>query len=188
MNNSGLKETEEFVVRGIKFEDFRDIVDAYYSYYSEIKENPELGITLLREMPSIGSEVDWFRDLYKGVLDGNRIAFVAEADGKAIGICEIARNRPGSEEDHVGRLGIAVRKEYRSKGVGKRLMEEALRQASGKFEIVILEVFENNTVATRLYGKMGFREYGFLEGAIKRNGKSIGHRLMYLRIADKAKE
>ena len=179
---------KEFVIRDIKFGDFEDIIDTYYSYYGEIKENPELGITLFREMPSLGSEVDWFRDLYKEKLNGNRIVVVAEADGKAVGMCEIARNRPGSEEDHIGRLGIAVRREYRSNGAGKRLIEEALRQSKGKFEQIILEVFEDNAVATRLYEKMGFREYGLLKNAIKRNGKYMGHRLMCLDMGHKAKE
>jgi ribosomal protein S18 acetylase RimI-like enzyme len=178
---------KEFVIRDIKFGDFEDLIDTYYSYYAEIKENPELGITLFRKMPSLGSEVDWFRDLYKEKLNGNRIAVVAEADGKVIGICEIARNRPGSEVDHIGRLGIAIRREYRSKGAGKMLIEEALRQSKGKFEQIILEVFEGNTAAIKLYEKMGFREYGSLKNAIKRSGKYIGHKLMYLEMG-KAKE
>ncbi len=179
---------KEFMIRDIKFGDFEDLIDTYYSYYAEIKENPELGITLFRKMPSLGSEVDWFRDLYKEKLNGNRIAVVAEADGKVIGICEIARNRPGSEVDHIGRLGIAIRREYRSKGAGKMLMEEALRQSRGKFEQIILEVFEGNTAAIKLYEKMGFREYGSLKNAIKRSGKYIGHKLMYLEMGHKAKE
>lgn len=51
--------------------------------------------------------------------------------------------------------------EYRSKGIGTKLMGEILQRATAcDFHRVELEVFEENAIAIALYRKVGFKEEG----------------------------
>ncbi len=170
----------EFVIRDLRFEDFNDLVNAYFSYYDESKSNQNLGITLFKRKPTLKEEVAWFKEMYVKVLDGDVIVKVAEADGAAVGLCSVTRQRPGSERDHTGVLGIAIKKAYRGRGVGRALMESTLKRCKGTFEQVILEVFESNARAQSLYKKMGFKGYGKIPKAIKRGERYINVNLMYL--------
>ena len=172
----------EFVIRDLRFEDFNDLVNAYFSYYEESKSDQNLGITLFRRKPTLKEEVAWFKEMYVQVLDGNSIVQVAEADGAAVGLCSIKRQRPGSELDHTGVLGIAIKKAYRGRGIGRALMESTLKRCKGTFEQVILEVFDSNPRALSLYRKMGFKEYGKMPKAIKRGEDYITLNLMYRRL------
>ena len=38
-----------FVIRELKFEDFNDLIGTYFSYYKEIIDNPNLGLTLFKK-------------------------------------------------------------------------------------------------------------------------------------------
>ena len=173
---------KEFIIRNVRFEDFNDLVNDYFSYYSESRSNRDIGITLFRRKPTLKEEVAWFKEVYSKVLDGNMVMQVAEADGAVIGLCSVARQRPGSELDHTGILGIAVKKAYRGQGIGHALIESTLKRCKGAFEQVTLEVFDSNVNAQDLYKKMGFREYGRLPKAIKRGRRYIDAKLMYLRL------
>jgi len=78
-----------------------------------------------------------FSELYAAVLGGDTVAYVAEADGRV--------------------LGMYVVKGYRGKGIGKALMRKTMEGCNGKFEVIVLEVLTTNTVAKRLYQGMGFK-------------------------------
>jgi RimJ/RimL family protein N-acetyltransferase len=173
---------KKFTVRPLRFEDFKSLVDTYFTYYDELKENPSLGLTLFKNKPSMKEEVNWFADTYKQMLEGHKVVFIAEVDGKAIGICEVTRFRPGTIGDHKGILGIAMGKEYRSQGIGTALIEATLKECKGKFDIVMLSVYDDNKNAEHLYKKFGFKEYGTLPYSAKRGKKYTNEKLMYLKL------
>lgn len=157
-----------------------DLIDNYYSYYDEVEsEDPELGIIFQATRPSLESEVEWFSNLYRGIMNGNAIAMVAEEDGRVVGICDVHRVRPGTELSHKGVLGIVIRKGYRGRGIGGELISRVLEEAQDKYEMILLGVFSNNEGAIRLYRKLGFVEYGVLPRSVKRNGKYYGELQMY---------
>ncbi|HDJ83968.1 MAG TPA: ribosomal-protein-alanine N-acetyltransferase [Desulfurococcaceae archaeon] len=56
-------------------------------------------------------------------------------------------------------ISIAVRKEYRRKGIGRKLMEEAMKALKEVYgaEEVYLEVRVSNKPAINLYEKLGFK-------------------------------
>ncbi len=156
------------MIRELKWNDLDDLVNNYYSYYDELRDTPDFGISFYKKIPDFSSEVEWFTGLYKSVLDGNAVAVVAEEDGRAVGLCEIERIRPGTELEHSGVLGIAVRKGYRGRGIGEAMIKRAIELSKGKFEILKLEVFSVNTGAINLYKRVGFVEYGTFPKAVKR--------------------
>jgi len=45
----------------------------------------------LPQRPSLPSEFKWFADLYSSMLEGDAVAYVAEADKRIVGMCEVRR-------------------------------------------------------------------------------------------------
>jgi len=63
------------------------------------------------------------------------------------------------DEAHI--TNVAVRTDYRMKGIGAALMLELIRQASLKGATrMTLEVRPSNTAARRLYASLGFKDIG----------------------------
>ncbi|MCL4365419.1 GNAT family N-acetyltransferase [Candidatus Marsarchaeota archaeon] len=170
-----------FIIREMRPGDFGDIVDNYYSYYSEARFNHSLGLSLLKKKPSIRDERKWFNDMLKELRAGNGVASVAEAEGRVVGHCGISGNQTVSKA-HIGVLGIAIREGYRGMGIGNALVQDALRKGRGRWDMVVLEVFGNNIAALQLYRRSGFRVYGTLPKGIKSGRRYVDGILMYKRI------
>ena len=96
--------------------------------------------------------------------------FVAEADGRIVGWCDIGvMSRPGTS--HCGVLGMGLLPEWRGKGLGRRLMELALAKAAAiGLERVQLDVYVDNVRAIALYERMGFEREGKRRRARKLDG------------------
>lgn len=65
----------------------------------------------------------------------------------------------GHVSDETPELGIAVRPEYRGRGIGAALLKRLLEAASAEYESVSLSVSLDNP-ALRLYERMGFERVG----------------------------
>jgi RimJ/RimL family protein N-acetyltransferase len=104
--------------------------------------------------------------------DGRDSAFfVAEIDGRISGLVNIARGR-WPKNAHVAELGMSCLLSCRGVGLGRALLERALRWAdSAGVRKVTLEVFSTNEAAIALYRKMGFEE----EGRLRREFLIDGH-------------
>ena len=91
-------------------------------------------------------------DVYVYITFGSDL-LVADIGGKVVGY--IALMDMGSEAKIIS---FAVKREFRGKGIGSKLLSHAIRRCieKGK-ERVLLEVRVSNTVAQRLYKKNGFR-------------------------------
>ncbi|MGC8557661.1 MAG: GNAT family N-acetyltransferase [Nitrososphaeria archaeon] len=168
-----------YKVREATAQDMMAVIEAYYSYYDEVKHNAELGLTLYNERPDLNTETKWYNNLI-----GSSVAVVGEVDGKAVGLCTIEPRKENSEASHIGVLGIAIMEKYRNMGMGRAMMTKALELARGKFEIIILSVFSNNLRAIHLYRSLGFIEYGFLPQAYKRGNTYYDEVLMYKPLSD----
>ncbi len=170
------------MIRELQWRDMDDLVENYYSFYDELKETPDFGIIFHHERPNLGAEVEWFSSLYKDAMEGNAVVAVAEEDGRVVGLCDVRRNRPGTETSHSAVLGIAIKKGYRGRGIGEALMRRVIELSRGRFEIIKLEVFSVNARARHLYEKIGFVEYGTLPNSSKRGDKYYDSVLMYYKV------
>lgn len=88
-------------------------------------------------------------------------------DGTPCGIA-VLYIQPYQKLAHQCLFAIIVDENYRSKGVGAKLMEDlmALGKERFKLEFMHLEVYEGNR-AINLYRRLGFKEYGFQRHFIK---------------------
>ncbi len=173
----------KIITRKPKPSDFRDVIEYYYRFYEEVKENPLFGIVLSHKRPNMSDERKWFSELLGRTKRGATVALVAEVDGHAVGLCEVnAIGRPRSEVSHRGELGIAVSSDYRGMGVGTALLRSVLGKCRKKFEVVELSVFSKNKGAKKLYESFGFSTYATRPHSIKRGDAYLDEDLMRLEV------
>lgn len=172
------------MIRKLEWDDFEDLIGTYYSYYEEFKTDPYLGIVFFRERPSMGHEIEWFSSLYAAIESGDAVAMVVEENGHAVGICDVRRNRPGTEVSHLGVLGIAIGKEHRGHGLGEALLRASIEECRGKFHTILLSVFGFNKKAIHLYEKIGFEKYGSMPNGVFRDNAYHEEINMYLSLAE----
>lgn len=102
----------------------------------------------------------------------NHHILVAEIDCKVVGhVSLITSNK--HREKHSASIAIAVHPDFHGQGVGKRLMNEAIKQADNWLNLIRLEleVYANNRAACMLYEKLGFGIEGTKRFASFKEGK-----------------
>ena len=169
--------------RDVAPSDFKDLHENFLSYIDELKENPDLGLVLMKEKPTAAEELDWFARTVSGIERGNTVTTVAVNEGgRVVGLCDVRRVSPGTYGSHKGELGIAIRREYRGKGIGTELLRLTLEKCRGEFEVIQLRVFSIN-LAKKLYTRFGFTSYGHDPYGVYRNGKYFEEDLMLLKLS-----
>jgi ribosomal protein S18 acetylase RimI-like enzyme len=116
-------------------------------------------------------------------LRGNPFLVALDQD-RVAGWCEVRRDLlPGRA--HTGLLGMGLRAPYRGRGLGRQLIEQALRQARERaFARIELLVRSPNAPAIRLYSQMGFREEGRKRDAVRLDDGSEDELLMALHLRE----
>jgi len=170
------------LIRPLKPSDFEDLAEGFFSFFPEAEADPSFGLSLYRQPPTIEDEHKWFAGVLHDLEAGNLVSVVAEVDSRVVGNCIVRRKSPGTPLDHVGSLGLWIRKEYRGRGIGTMLMKATIDGCRGKFEAIELTVLATNERAMRLYSKFGFRRIGTLPKALKRAGSYFDDDLMYLEL------
>jgi L-phenylalanine/L-methionine N-acetyltransferase len=106
--------------------------------------------------------------------------YVAVADDVIVGRLSVARD-PHPASRHVADLGLMVAAGHRRKGIGRRLLEQAVAWA-GSSDVTKLElhVFPWNEPAIELYEGFGFRREGYRVRHYVRAGEEVDAILMAL--------
>lgn len=92
------------------------------------------------------------------------MTLVAEFDREIVGVLTIQRGMY-KKTRHTASLGIAIISGHRHKGLGYRMIEEAINWCREKGIIKLnLEVFSHNRNAIALYEKIGFQIEGSKKG------------------------
>lgn len=118
-------------------------------------------------------EVEWLRKELDEMTRGEALIFVAEDDdGKIAGAVDVRRGK--FRESHTAEIGVSVSRAQRGRGLGKKLMALAMREAKNMgIRIVWLQVFSTNRAAIRLYKKLGFRKEALLKKRLFYKGKCV---------------
>lgn len=149
--------------------------DDYVAVYEMFNSPDVYGGTMQLPFPS--------RELWRKRLaeapDGlfNLVAVVGD---RVVGMLTVETfpNRP--RRRHVGRIGIAVDREFHGKGVGSALMAAGLDLADNWLNLtrLELEVYADNETAIRLYERFGFTYEGTLRQHAFRDGKYVDSNMM----------
>ncbi|MFX1307187.1 MAG: GNAT family N-acetyltransferase [Promethearchaeota archaeon] len=180
-----LKTGETIIIRQLTKPDINGV---WYNFNEVIEEGLYLPIFL--PVRSQLEKDSWYLNIKKE----NEIFIVAEnPDLKSpyniIGQCEIL-NSEWDAARHVGTLGIIVREKYRDLGIGRQLIDIAIRESrklNGK-EKVILSSFSTNKRALHLFKKIGFKVVGIRKKQFLMDLDYIDEVLMELWIDDYVKE
>ena len=105
---------------------------------------------------------------------------LAEENGQIVGTCN-CRSFRKKRLSHRAEIGIAVKKDYWNKGIGRKLLTSliALAKQSG-LKVLSLEVRTDNKRAIHLYESLGFRRIGTFEGFMEIDGESVDFDIMEL--------
>jgi GNAT superfamily N-acetyltransferase len=92
-----------------------------------------------------------------------------DAGDAMIGTVRLEAFQRAREKHKIHLAAMYVMRDYAGKGVGRKLVDEALVEARkmGGIEIMSLTVTADNLPALRLYGKVGFQEFGREPRAVK---------------------
>ncbi len=123
-------------------------------------------LTLLEAFP-----LPQTREFLLDLMEKGDPVFVALANGGVVGWCDI-RRYPFPAHSHRGTLGMGVVPDYRGRGIGARLIDQALTRAFATgFVRVELSVRADNQRAVQLYEKVGFVREGLLRDAVFVDGE-----------------
>ena len=132
---------------------------------------------------TLDQEKLWIQQKIKDIDNNRGYLIWAILDDKIIGSCDIWRGIT-LRDQHVGKLGIMVDRDFRHGGIGKFMMELILEKARKmKLKIIKLDLFSNNIPALNLYKKFGFKEYGKLPNGLFRKDEYSDEIKMYKEIS-----
>jgi GNAT superfamily N-acetyltransferase len=114
-----------------------------------VAESEAQGLTFVRRLAD-----EWATGVNRFDRPGEAL-FVARDDGRVVGVGGLNLD-PYAAEPTVGRVRhLYVLTVYRRLGIGRRLVEEIVETARGRFERLRLST--SNPEAARLYERLGFR-------------------------------
>ena len=147
-------------IRHFEQSDIADLAEIY-SYQSVTEYTSQV--------PFLNS--DTVREFFQSATD---YILVAELDGKVVGhINLIMSNKP--REKHAASLAIAVHPNSHGKGVGRKLLAEAINQADNWLNLlrIELEVYTDNEAGLSLYKKFDFKVEGQKQSCSYKNGRFV---------------
>ena len=181
------RDGRRIVLRPLRRNDIRAVTRYANTLAREKKTNPNLGIVSLERRVTEGDERKFLNRIISGRRTEDEISLGAFDGHKMVGHCHVSRRKQGDVR-HTGVYGISVIDGYRGVGIGRRITEEVLGEASRMgVWLVELEVMGINEAAIGLYEGMGFRKAGIIPNKILRKGRHIDIVVMYadLRGTDK---
>lgn len=140
-------------------------------------------ISFQGEEISLKDERVFLNSSIKKIKEGKAILLIVQSNKKIIGVSDV--NMRSRSNSHIGVFGISVSKDFRGKGVGKKLMELVINESKKNLKnlrILELECFANNPIAPDLYKSFGFKEYGRLPNGIAYKDGFVDDILMYYEV------
>lgn len=134
-----------------------------------IEKMREKHLDAVMEIERQAFTVPWSRESFEMEITRNRCAYyiVALMKEKVVGYGGMWLV---VDEAHI--TNIAVHKDYRGMGVGKKIVESLIEEAKRrKLDAMTLEVRQSNYVARHLYEKYGFVPFGRRKGYYSDNNE-----------------
>lgn len=132
------------------------------------------------EQVTLEDEIAYVNGQLELIQQHQAVLLVALCDATIIGVSGV--DTKDMVERHVGVIGISIAQGYRGEGIGRMLMDAVLKEAEkhiSELQIVVLDVFSNNTAAIAMYEKLGFVVYGRLPNGIRHRDVFVDNIKMY---------
>ena len=168
----------------IRYPEWNDIV-SLTAYLNSISQE-DTYVYFAKRAISKEAVVGHIANICKDIELGNKLYIVATHQGSIIGNCHIDID-VGKETRglHVGKLGLSIHKDYREEGIGSALFEQTKKEIAfmlPSVKMLMLEVFESNSIAQNLYRKLGFVETGRIPEGILYKGEYMDEIIMCMSI------
>lgn len=151
-----LKDGTPIEIRSARVEDAEELLYLAKNVFS----TSEYTLTEPKDFTvSVQQERSWIESFVQPV--GKVLLLAVGEGGVLVGMIDF-QNGDRRKNSHSGVLGMGVRDGWRSKGVGKLLLQSLIHWAENNPHIERMElgVFEPNAVARDLYKSLGFKEEG----------------------------
>lgn len=168
---------ENIKIRKISQSDLKRVRE-FQKYINSLIE--EEAMILLKKKKGYKEEEKWLKEELKNVKNKKEIMLIAEDNNKIVGISAIKLRE--ERQNHIGELGISIKKEYRGMGLGKKLMAKVLELARKELrprpKIIRLSVLSENKIAQNLYKKFGFKIVAKIPKQIQYKGRLLDEIIM----------
>lgn len=166
-----------YIIRYPKRTDLQEL----WRYINELSKEQTF-ISFQGEEITLKDERSFLNDALKKIRERKGLMLIAESESKIIGVSDV---RMGVRiSSHIGTFGISIAKDFRGKGIGKKLIKTIIAESKklAGIKIIELECFASNTAACELYKSCGFKEYGRLPKGLSHKGSYVDDILMYYEI------
>ena len=147
----------------------RDAVEADLPTIVEIYNAtvPTRMVTAELEPTTVEARLPWFRE-----HSSEHYPFwVAESEGRVIAWLDFKRFLPRCAYHGTAEISVYVDEEFRRRGVGQRLLEQAIARApSLGITALVGLIFGHNEPSLKLFQSLGFERWGFFPGVAQLDG------------------
>jgi L-amino acid N-acyltransferase YncA/predicted O-methyltransferase YrrM len=147
----------------------RDAVEADLPVIIEIYNAtvPTRMVTAELEPTTVEARQLWFRE-----HSPDQYPFwVAESQGRVIGWLDFKKFQPRAAYRGTAEISVYVHEEFRRRGVGQRLLEQAIARArSLGITALVGLIFGHNQPSLKLFQRLGFETWGFFPAVAKLDG------------------
>lgn len=161
-------------------DDAEDILE----YTNSIIEEGKYFVT--EEKLSLEEEKENLKEVIERVEENKTVFILLEVDGKVVGGASVSSKK--GRMAHMGDIGMGIKKGFRGRGFGTKLLKITIEKAKEKINTKIFiadSVFGNNKRAINLYKKLGFKEIGRIEKGLRLpNDKYTDHITFVKRVSD----
>jgi phosphinothricin acetyltransferase len=128
---------------------------------------------------SVDSKLEW----YRRHTPEKRPILVHETKGQLVAWVSFESFYGRPAYDHTAELSIYIDSEYRGKGLGKKLVQEAMDMTKGlNIKTLLGYIFSHNEPSIRLFKSFGFEEWGRLNDIAEMDGKEYSLSILGKRI------
>ena len=147
----------------------RDAVEADLPAIVEIYNAtvPTRMVTAELEPTTVEARLPWFRE-----HSSEHYPFwVAELEGRVIGWLDFKKFLPRCAYRGTAEISVYVDEEFRHRGVGQRLLEQAIARApSLGITALVGFIFGHNEPSLKLFQRLGFERWAFFPGVAQLDG------------------
>jgi L-amino acid N-acyltransferase YncA len=147
----------------------RDAVESDLPFIVEIYNAtvPTRMVTAELEPTTVEARLPWFRE-----HSPEQYPFwVAELEARVIGWLDFKKFQSRAAYRGTAEISVYVHKEFRRRGVGQRLLEEAIARApSLGITALVGLIFGHNGPSLKLFQRLGFERWGLLPGVAELDG------------------